>query len=128
MQQSVEQKQVKWSELDKEELKENVAIEEPCEAKEMIVPLNEKQITIETKNHKEKKIFPRDWLQNLNQLDKDALDIIAQAGSLGQKSEVAHTRQIIGSSLPVLPNAYTRLGELFQQNANKSYPPVNKDI
>jgi hypothetical protein len=121
-----EQEQLKWSELDKKELNKNKPIEEPCEAQEMIIPLNEKQISIETKSHRKEKILPRDWVTHLDVLDKSALDIIAKAGSEGQKSHKAHTRQLEGSSLPVLPNAYSRLGELFEQNANTSYPSLDE--
>lgn len=118
-----QQEQLKWNELDQQELRENKAIEEPCEAQEMIIPLNEKQITVEANGYSER-ILPKDWVNLLDRLDRKALDIIAKAGSEGQRSDVAHTRQVEGSVLPTLPKAYTRLGELFEQSTNKLYPSL----
>jgi hypothetical protein len=119
-----EQEQIKWSDLDIKELGDSKSIEEPCEVQEIIVPLNEKQITVETKNKTEEKISPRDWVKLRDKLDKSALDIIAKVSSAGQRSEISQTRQIKDSVLPELPNAYTKLGELFEKEVNKRYPSL----
>lgn len=115
----------KWTAEDRKELVENKSIEEPCDAQEIIVPLNQGPITVEIAN-KETRILPKEWFKYRDRLDKAALDKIAKAGSEGQRSDVAHTRQVEGSVLPTLPNAYNRLGELFEKNVNRNYPSVEE--
>lgn len=107
----------KWSREDMEELDENRDIENPCETKEIIIPLNAKKIEIAGE-----KIYPKNWVTH--NFDRTILDIISKAGSEGQKSFKAHTRQMPDSAFPVLPNAYNRLGELFDKQINRNYPAL----
>lgn len=127
------QEQSKWTELDKQELAADIAIEQPCEAQEVIIPLNEKQITLVTKNAGKAagekpstiQIFPKEWDRHLDVLDRTALDILAKEGSAGLKAEVAHTRQLDETIFKTQANAYTKLGELFDKVDNSHYPRVD---
>lgn len=120
-----EQELAKWTNTDIEEYLENKKVEEPCAAEEIIISLNQ-PITVESKTEKELTIIPKDWPKYLDKFDKNALNLIAKAGSAGLKSEIAQTRQIEGSVLQARKNAYTRIGELFEQHHVRNYPPLEQ--
>lgn len=120
-----EREQLKWTDLDIQELNANKAIEEPCKAQRMNVPLNGKKITVTTTTST-LTIWPSDWINHQDVLDSSALDIISQAGSEGQKSDLAQTRQIQHSKLPTQLKAFHKFGELFPKDANNKYPTLPK--
>lgn len=109
----------KWFPEDFQELQNNKHIEAPCEAQQVIIPLNERVIDI----GENRKMLPKFWV-NHPELSSDVLDIISRVGSEGQMSNVAHTRQLPNSRFKTRRKAYTRLGELFEKNANRNYPGI----
>ncbi len=116
-----EQELTKWTQKDIAELESGFSVEEPCEAQEVIIPLNERKINILNESQK-LSILPKEWVKY--NLGEEALNVIAREGSAGLKSEIPQTRQIKGSSLPKRKNVYSRIGELFDKKANPAYPAV----
>lgn len=121
-----EQELSKWTEVDINELEENRELEGVCEFEEVIIPLNQRRVTVDNNDGQLLTLKFNEWTRYIDQLDKDSLDTIAKAGSEGIRSIIAQTRQISGSTLPELTHAFERIGELFNKADNGDYPPLTR--
>lgn len=124
-----EQEMAKWTDADKKEFEDNKGLEGVCEFEEVIIPLNNREVTLQdTSSDQTIKIKFSEWTKYADKLGTDAFDKIAKEGSEGIMSIIAQTRQIEGSSLPPLKHAFERIGELFDKKQYHEYPPLTPKL